>query len=278
PEAEAASGRPPGERDLRGQEGPDRVVLGPNLEPEVQADSGAVAEGGRGGDDGERGERGDEGGNREVRPTEAKGHGPDAKREDGAREAAHRHAREGGDLPGRYRVAERVGPCAHENDVAEAHISGHPRDQIERVRPRRVNHEENQKDEEGDGEDRTYSAEDHEEDTEALRGRPEGLPPRPEGAREAPGTHAGKTEPRRPSRLHRRIPSGANARTGMTARNATAYAISVGMNTWRTSIRTPIVIPPTRLPHILPGPPRTTITKLMGAYRWPMSGRIPTRR
>src|SRR5437867_12937009 len=39
---------------------------------------------------------------------------------------------------------------------------------------------------------------------------------------------------------------------------------------------TPSVSPPTRLPHIFPGPPRTTITKLIGAYSAPIRGLMPT--
>src|SRR5436190_78845 len=66
---------------------------------------------------------------------------------------------------------------------------------------------------------------------------------------------------------HRRIPSGRNRRIGMSVRTATAVARAMlpPRNSWPTLMIRPIVRPPTKLPHIFPGPPRTTMTKLIGA-------------
>ena len=62
----------------------------------------------------------------------------------------------------------------------------------------------------------------------------------------------------------------------MRTRNAIAKAREAptdgGTNAGTTLMITPRTIPPTRLPHIFPGPPRTTMTKLIGANVSPMSG------
>src|SRR3989449_307637 len=277
-QAEPAPGHPPRERDFRSEESPDRVVLGPDLEPEVHGESGPIAEGRRAGDDVEGREGRHEGRGREVRAPEAQRHDPDHQGEHRTQDAPERHAGEGRDVPDLHPVPERIPARADEHDVAKAHVPGHPRDQVDRVCPRRVDHEEDQEDEDRDGEDGAHYRKDREDEAETLGGRPERphLPPCvPWEDSEAHGT---KSEERRPENRHRRIPSGANARTGMTTRNAAAYAISTGTNTWRTSSNTPIVTPPTRLPHIFPRPPRTTITKLIGAYVRPTRGVMPPRR
>src|SRR2546426_11946524 len=97
-----------------------------------------------------------------------------------------------------HAVAEGVTPCPHEHDVAEAHITREPCDQVDRVRERRVDQEAR---EESEGEDRKRGrndSEDHQDEPEAVEAGAE------------------------PRKSHRTIPSGAKRRTGIRTRKATA--------------------------------------------------------
>src|SRR5438046_4023574 len=140
--------------------------------------------------------------------------------------------------------------------MAEAHVSDESRDQIQGVGERRPNEQAGHQGQEESGNPGRRTTEDEQEDSDAPERRPDR-----------------KNRPQ----VHRRMPSGRSKRTGMRIRKAAASARErlLPRKSWPTLMITPNVNPPTRLPHILPGPPRTTMTKLIGAYRFPIAGKIP---
>ena len=233
--------------DFKDDDRPNRIELGERLEPEVHEDSDASSELRDLGDDVLRREEEDEGRDREIHAAESQRHQADPDRERSSEACPQDHAQQRRETKAVDPAPEGVGPDAHENGMTEAHVPRQARDEVEGIGKADEEEKIDQLDLYNNREKRSRNAKDNHQEDESIQGRPEG----------------GKSHPRDP---HRRIPSRANRRTGMRTRKAAAMAMLAEMpNAGRTSIRIPRVSPPRRLPHIFPGPPRTTITKLMGA-------------
>src|SRR2546425_4805383 len=126
-------GDPIRHEDLRGKEYPYRVEPREGLESDVQDDALAVAEfldleddvQGRDGDD--------EGCDGEVHAPEAQRDNADAQGESEADDRPQRDSGHGMQVEGPDPEGEGVRSEGHEHDVAETHVSGQTRDQVEGV-------------------------------------------------------------------------------------------------------------------------------------------------
>src|SRR5881396_4263487 len=239
-------GDPVCDPDLDYQDYPDRVEPGDRFEPDVEYDALAAPEFLDFEDDVESGERRDLARDREVDAAEAQRDGADSQGEGEAHQGPEGDPRDGVPMQRPDAVGEAVASDGHEQDMPETHVSRQARDEVDRIREGRENQE---VDDQGQ-EDQRHPARDGGEDSQEGQDSQERGPQGPEG--KSP---------------HRRIPSGRNRRIGISVRTATAVARAMfpPRNSWPTLMIRPIVRPPTKLPHIFPGPPRTTMTKLIGA-------------
>ena len=160
-------GDPVRQADLGCDDGPDCVKPGEGVEPDVQEDPLAAAQGREDEHDVQPREGSDERRDREVDAAEPKCNCPQTEGEDERHEAAKHHTAERVESDRPDGVAEGVRPHRHEDDVAEVHVSGEARDEVQGIRERGEDQEVDQDRQRKPRDPRGQPAQDEKEHTDA---------------------------------------------------------------------------------------------------------------